>query len=223
MGSKHSSTANAIILLSGGLDSTVVLALALSQGKTCYSLSFDYNQRHFIELEAAEAIAKYYNIDHQIIKIDPKPFSQSSLVGLTAAPPKNRTLQQITEAGIPNTYVPARNSIFLSYAMAFAELFHAEEIHLGANKMDITGYPDCRPGYIDAFQGLLNVATEQALKGKPTRLIAPLIEMNKDEIFQLGLNLNAPIELTISCYQPIEKKPCLECDACVLRTHTFPR
>ena len=217
----------AIVLLSGGLDSTVVLALALAQGKTCHALSFDYGQRHLVELEAAKKITAMYQIPHKIIKIDPSAFGKSSLTARhTSDPvdlkiPENRNLKEIEEQGIPNTYVPARNTLFLAYALGQCEIEEAQEIHFGPNKMDFSGYADCRPAFLQAFQSLINFATKQSVEGSAPRLITPLIELNKAEIIRKGFALNAPLHLTISCYNPQGSEACLRCDACILREQGF--
>jgi 7-cyano-7-deazaguanine synthase len=178
----------AIILLSGGLDSTVVLAMALNEGLNCYALSFDYGQRHIVELQAAKTIALHYNVPHLIIKIDSAAFGQSSLVS-SLAMPQNQTIQEIAEQGIPNTYVPARNTLFLAYALAQAELHDAQEIHFGANQLDGANYPDCHPTYFHAFQCLIDVATKQSIEKSAPRLITPLIRWGKAKIIQQGLTL----------------------------------
>lgn len=214
----------AITLLSGGLDSTVVLALALQNKRECLALSFSYGQRHKIELEAAKKIAAYYNVKHLILQIDPLAFGQSALViNSLETPlevPKNRTLEEMKKAPTPPTYVPARNTIFLSFALAQAEMFNASEIHLGVNALDIK-YPDCSKAFINAFQQVINTATKKAIEDKPTKLIAPLLEMDKKEIIRLGISLNAPLNLTFSCYSPIDDKACRSCDACILRNSAW--
>lgn len=207
----------AIILLSGGLDSTVMLAQALQQGRECFALSFDYGQRHKIELNAAKRIAAFYHVPHRTITIDPASFDKSSLV-TSLAVPKDRTAQQISNGGIPNTYVPARNTLFLAYAVGQAEILEAGEIHVGFNAMDHNPYPDCRPEFLQAFQSVVNLATKQGVEGRAPRLMTPLIDLNKTEIFRLGMSLNAPTHLSFSCYDPtIEGTPCQRCDACILR------
>lgn len=209
----------AIVLLSGGLDSAVVLGIAKSLNRECLALSFDYGQRHKVELEAARKIASHYQIPQKLITIDPTAFGNSSLVSGKEIP-KDRTVAEIQKA-TPSTYVPARNSLFLAFAMAQAELFRAEEIYIGANALDTT-YPDCRSEFIEAFQALLNVATAQALAGKAPRLIAPLLSWNKRRIIEEGKKLNVPLELSFSCYDPIGNDlPCQRCDACLLRREGF--
>jgi len=212
----------AIILMSGGIDSTVSLALALEKGLECIALSFDYGQRHWIELTSARAICKHYNVAHQIIKIDPKAFGMSSLVEIDSPMPKDRTIEEISGEGIPNTYVPARNTLFLSFALSQAEILNADEIHFGMNAHDINAYPDCRPEYVKAFQDLVNVATKQSLEKKPPQIITPLSAMTKAEIISEGYRLNTPIELTHSCYNPTNSnQQCGVCDACILRNDGF--
>lgn len=208
----------AIVLFSGGLDSTVTLAMALNRGRDCLGLSFDYGQRHKIELDAAKVIAKHYGIQHRIIKIDPTAFGQSSLVSNMEVP-KNRTPTEIESQGIPSTYVPARNTLFLAYALGQAEILGADEIYIGCNVLDNLPYPDCRPEFIEAFQGLINVVTKN-----PPRLIAPLINWDKKKIVQEGMDLDAPLEQTFSCYDPTPKgEPCHQCDACRLRFEAFEK
>lgn len=209
---------SAVILFSGGLDSTVMLAMALEQGKKCYAISFDYGQRHRVELNAAQEIAEYYAVYHRIISIDLSHFNRTSLITQKLAVPKDRTTQQIAEGGIPSTYVPARNTLFLAYALAQAEFLGANEIYFGCNLMDCVPYPDCRPEFIRSFQSVMNCATKQSIEGNAPRLITPLITWDKHRIVREGLALNAPLHLTFSCYDPSPiGKPCLRCDACVLR------
>jgi 7-cyano-7-deazaguanine synthase len=217
----------AIILFSGGVDSTVILALALSRGLDCYTLSFDYGQKHIRELDSAAEIAAFYGVRNQVVKIDPAvfgkhAFGKSSLVESSIKAPQHRTLHEITNHAIPNTYVPARNTLFLSYALALCEIHEAQEIHYGANAVDNCGYPDCRPEYVHAFQQLCNWATKQAVEEMPPQIITPLIFMNKQEIFTLARSLQVPLELTWSCYQPTaDLKPCGACDACILRSSHY--
>ena len=212
----------AIILLSGGIDSTVMLAIARSQKKNCLALSFDYGQRHRIELESARSIASFYQTPHQILMVSQPAFKHSALTNPTAAVLKERRAEEIASAGIPNTYVSARNTLFLAYALGVAETAEADEIHFGANAMDFHPYPDCRPAFFQAFQSLINVATKQSVTGKPLQLITPLIYMDKREIIAEGLNLKAPLEKTFSCYAPLEEGiACQSCDACMLRKEAF--
>lgn len=212
----------AIILLSGGLDSTVVLAIALSKKISCHTVSFDYGQKHAIELEAAKKIAEFYGVPQTIIRIDPTVFSLSSLVS-NAAVPQNRSLSEISADRRPSTYVPARNTIFLTYALALCEVHDAQEIHYGPNRLDLNGYMDCRPDYIQSFQNLMNLATKQAVEGKPPTLVTPLVMWDKKEIIEEGMRLKAPLELSWSCYSPINARPCQVCDACILRADGFDK
>lgn len=210
----------AIVLLSGGLDSTVVLAMALARGLSCIALSFDYGQRHKVELNAAKKIARHYNVPHKIITIDPSAFGTSALIA-DDLPHQGRTIAEILAGSTPNTYVPARNTLFLSFALAQAEIQGASEIHTGPNALD-TKYPDCSPAFIQAYQNLIRVATKQAMEGNAPKLVAPLLKMNKIEIIQEGLKLKAPLEMTHSCYAPsAEGMPCSICDACILRADAF--
>jgi 7-cyano-7-deazaguanine synthase len=213
----------AIVLLSGGLDSTVILALAHEKKRDCKAISIDYGQRHNIELESAKVIAAYYGVPHHIIKLDPSIFGQSSLLSKNDGHivPKDRNANEIKQSPTPSTYVPARNTIFLSIALAQAEIFSASEIYIGPNALD-TKYPDCSPLFIESFQNVINVATKQSIENQAPRLIAPLINLNKAEIIKLGLSLKAPLESSFSCYDPTEfGKPCLRCDACRLRHEGF--
>ncbi len=207
----------AIILFSGGLDSTLLLAMAIKQGRECITLSFDYGQRHCCELKAAKEIASYYNVEHRIIKISPEAFGRSSLV-TDLMPLTNRTKEEMATNGIPNTYVPARNTLFLAYAMGQAELLNAEEIYFGCNLLDRNPYVDCRPEYLQAIQGVMNLATQQAVEGKAPTLVTPLINWDKERIAKEALAIGVPIEKTWSCYAPTDQLlPCGVCDACVLR------
>lgn len=212
----------AVILLSGGVDSAVVLALALEKGRECFALSFDYQQRHRRELRSAEQIAAYYKVSHQIIAIDPTPFSSSALVSGKAIA-KNRTVEEISSSEkIPSTYVPARNTLFMAYALGFAEVTGAQEIYIGSNALDHRPYPDCRPEYFEALQKLFQVATKQSVEGVPPVPIAPLLYLDKTQIGQEGMRLKIPLELTFSCYDPTpEGLHCTQCDACQLRPCTF--
>ena len=167
----------AIILLSGGIDSAVILATAIKEGRQCFTISFDYSQRHRLELRAAQAIARHYNVSNHLIKIDPTAFSKSSLTS-QAHVPRNRSKEEIANGGIPSTYVPGRNTLFLAYAMGQAEMMQADEIYYGPNANDYSAYPDCRGEFIHAFQQVVNVATKQAVEGKAPKLIAPLLNLD---------------------------------------------
>lgn len=208
----------AVVLLSGGLDSAVVLAKAVAEGYSCLALSFDYGQRHKVELEAAKNIATHYGVEHHIYKLPSEAFSMpgASLVS-TDTVQKNRSLHEMQSGKIPSTYVPARNTLFIAYAIASAEIFEADEIHLGPNKLDQKPYPDCRPEFIDAFQKVALYATKRAVSGHPPILKTPLMEMDKRQIVALGKELNVPLEMTFSCYDPQAGLPCEQCDACLLR------
>jgi len=211
----------AIILFSGGVDSTVVLALALAQQRDCLTISFDYGQKHRIELSHAEAIAEHFHVPNRCIKIDPSVFGKSSLTSSMKVP-KDRSLEDIGDQSIPSTYVPARNTLFLSFALGICETHGAHEIHFGPNLMDQASYPDCRPAYLNAFQNLIDLGTKQAVESTPPQLITPLVKLVKAEIISLGLALKAPLELTFSCYSPLtDNKPCKRCDACTIRAQGF--
>lgn len=207
----------AIILLSGGLDSAVVLALALEKGRECLAISFDYGQRHRIELEYAKKLAQHYGIPHHVIHMGKNCFANSSLVSKETVP-KNRSMEAIKNGDTPNTYVPARNTLFLALATAQAEIFNAQEIYAGPNLLDRKPYPDCRPEFYQAFQSVINLASKQAVEGNPPHLLTPLIDWNKKEIVEQGTRLKVPFHLTFSCYDPTpDSEPCLQCDACLLR------
>jgi 7-cyano-7-deazaguanine synthase len=211
----------AIILLSGGIDSAVILATALKNGRQCFTISFDYSQRHRLELRAAQSIARHYNVPYNLIKIDPTAFSKSSLTTQNSVP-KNRTTQEIATGSIPSTYVPGRNTLFLAYAMGQAESADADEIYYGPNANDYAAYPDCRPEFVQAFQSVLNVATKQASEGRPPKLIAPLINLTKKDIVKMGQELKVPMELTLTCYDPTSLgHHCGLCDSCVIRRSAF--
>ena len=210
-----------VLLLSGGLDSTTTLAFAKSKGYEVYALSFSYGQRHDIETELAKNIAKQASVkEHKIANIDLKLFGGSALTDDNIDVPKER---DTNEEEIPVTYVPARNTIFLSYALAYAETIGAFDIFIGANIVDYSGYPDCRPEYIKAFENMANLATAAAVNGESKYNIqAPLIELSKAEIIKLGLELGVDYSITLSCYDPDENgKPCGKCDSCQLRNAGF--
>lgn len=207
-----------IILLSGGLDSAVLLALAKHKGRDCIALSFDYGQRHRLELRAAKNIAKFYGASHRIIKIDYQSFGNSSLVSGIPVP-KNSDLNA---QEIPSTYVPARNTLFIAFTLAQAELQGAEEIYFGANKDDHIAYPDCRPEYFAAYQTLINVATKQSVETKPPELVTPLLDKTKAEIVAFGNELKVPYHLTLSCYDPTPLgEHCGSCLSCEIRKKAF--
>lgn len=207
----------AIVLLSGGLDSITVLALAKQQGYQCYALSFDYGQRHNAELIAADRIARDYQVAaHKIIKLDLGTIGGSALTDSHIAVPD--TLQP----GIPVTYVPARNTIFLSFALGWAEVLQLSDIFIGVNAVDYSGYPDCRPEFINAFQQLANLATKAGVEGERFTIHTPLIALSKAEIIKQGYQLGVDYQRTVSCYSADEQgRACQVCDACRLRKMGF--
>ncbi len=208
---------NAVVLLSGGLDSATVLAMARQQGFSCYTLSVDYGQRHHAELAAAARVAAALGAhEHRIINIDLTAFGGSALTDSNIAVPEQLS------SGIPLTYVPARNTIMLSLALAWAEVLQAQDIYFGVNAVDYSGYPDCRPEYVTAFEHMANLATRAAVEGKPLTLHAPLLHMSKAEIIQQGRKLGVDYSLTVSCYQADEQgQACGVCDSCRLRRAGF--
>lgn len=207
----------AVVLLSGGLDSVTALAIAKSHGYECYAISFRYGQRHTAELNAAQGIAQSMQAEkHHIFDLDLSLFDSSSLT--------NHDLNIPTEItqGIPNTYVPARNTIFLSIAIGWAEVLHAQAVYLGVNAVDYSGYPDCRPEFIEAFQNVCNLATKSAVEGEPIKICTPLIKLSKAEIIQQGVKLGVDYSQTISCYQASnDGRACGQCDSCRLRAQGF--
>lgn len=213
---------NAVVLLSGGLDSATVLALASRDRYDIFALSFSYGQRHDIEIARAQSLAKNYSVKrHVIANIDLRTFGGSALTGDVPVPKGRDLLEASSE--IPVTYVPARNTIFLSYALAFAEVTDALDIFIGVNALDYSGYPDCRPEFIAAFERLANLATRAGVEGaEPIRIRAPLQHMTKKEIVMLGTGLGIDYSLTSSCYDPgVNGKACGSCDACTLRLRGF--
>jgi 7-cyano-7-deazaguanine synthase len=212
---------HAIVLLSGGLDSATTLAIARSQDYETYALSFDYGQRHKRELEAAKKIAKSLGAKtHLVIKIDSQIFGGSALTDDVDVP-KSRSDKEIG-SGIPVTYVPARNTIFLAHALAWAETIGAGHIFIGANAIDYSGYPDCRPEFIILFETLANVATKAGIEGARLQIHAPLIKMSKADIIRKAVELNVDLSLTHSCYDPLpDGRACGECDSCSLRQKGF--
>ena len=212
----------ALVLTSGGLDSTTVLAMTRDQGYQRYSLSFDYGQRHRFELQAAQRVAEAMGVTrHLVTRVDLKPIGGSALTAAITVP-KARSQAQMT-ADIPVTYVPARNTIFLSYALAWAEVLGAWDLFIGVNAVDYSGYPDCRPEYIQAFETLANLATRAAVEGKGRfRIHTPLIDLTKAQIIQVGLALGVDYAMTHSCYDPsADGLACGSCDACLLRRNGF--
>jgi 7-cyano-7-deazaguanine synthase len=216
---------SAVVLLSGGLDSATTAAVARSQGFDLHALSFAYGQRHAIELSAATEVAQHLGItSHRVMEIDLRAFGGSALTDDTIAVPRaaDQHANEAEMAGIPLTYVPARNTIFLSFALAWAEVLGAFDVFIGVNAVDYSGYPDCRPEYLDAFEVMAALATKAGVEGRPTRISAPLIAMSKAEIIRTGLGLGVDYSLTISCYDPDPGgAACGECDACTLRAKGF--
>jgi 7-cyano-7-deazaguanine synthase len=210
----------AVVLLSGGLDSATTLAMARSQGFDCYCLSLDYGQRHRSELQAAMRVANALGASAQrTIKLDLTQFGGSALTDANIDVP---SALSTAEAGIPITYVPARNTIMLSLALAWAEVLDSRDIFIGANAVDYSGYPDCRPEYIAAFQNMANLATKAAIEGNPTTIHAPLIHLSKAEIIRQGIALGVDYALTVSCYQAdAQGHACGYCDSCRLRKAGF--
>ena len=210
----------AVVLLSGGLDSATTLAIAISQGFQCTALSFDYGQRHVREMQAAEAIAKFYNIQRHVTqKIDLRAFGGSALTADIAVPKDRGETRnsKLETRNIPITYVPARNTIFLSFAVGLAEVTGAADIFLGVNAVDYSGYPDCRPAFVEAFERVANLGTRAAC----FKIHAPLMQMSKAEIIRTGTQLGVPYELTHSCYDPSGDKCCGHCDSCLIRLAGF--
>ncbi len=207
----------AVVLVSGGLDSSTVLALALQQGYRCYTLSFDYGQRHRSELEAAKRVSELMKVEeHKIVRLDLGTIGGSALTDTTIDVPEQET------AGIPVTYVPARNTVFLSIALGWAEVLEADTIFLGVNAVDYSGYPDCRPEYISSFEIMANLATRAGVEGNKLSIQAPLIDMTKGEIVSAGASLGVDYSHTVSCYQAsIEGLACGKCDSCRLRIEGF--
>ncbi|MFN5351757.1 MAG: 7-cyano-7-deazaguanine synthase QueC [Alphaproteobacteria bacterium] len=207
-----------LILFSGGLDSTTLLAHCLNENYEVFLLTFDYGQKHKLEVERAVNIALYYNIkNHKIITLDFSSIKGSALTSEILVP-KNR---DTSASGIPITYVPARNTIFLSYALAFAEVNNIHSIYIGVNAVDYSGYPDCRLEYVKSFEKMANLATKTGVEGKKIKILAPLINLSKIEIIKLGIELGVDYSKTLSCYDPINGKECGSCDSCQIRQGAF--
>ena len=224
----------AVVLLSGGLDSTTTLAIAGAEGREIFALSFDYGQRHKTELESARRVAEKFNVKkHLVVKFNLRDIGGSALTSDMEVPKgrtQNSELRTRTTAEIPVTYVPARNTIFLSFALAWAETLEADEIFIGANAVDYSGYPDCRPEFIKAFEDMANLATKVSVEGKVKfKIQAPLIKLTKAGIIKKGTELGVDYSLTWSCYDPVTEqnkafgqyKPCMQCDSCRIRAKGF--
>ncbi len=212
----------AVVLLSGGIDSYTVAVIAKSKGFDVHALSVFYHQRHEIEIQSAKKIVESINIeDHTVIKMDfLRTIGESSLTDSIPIP-ENRSKDNMSH-GIPSTYVPARNTIFLSYALAWAEVLSAKDIFIGVNAVDYSGYPDCRPEYIDAFEKMANLATKAGVEGAKLTIHAPLINMKKSEIIQRGIGLGCDYSLSLSCYKPYsDGRSCGKCDSCLIRKSGF--
>jgi len=206
----------AVVLLSGGMDSATCLAIARAAGHDCYGLSFDYGQRHGAELDAARAIAVFQGAQHRVLRMDLGELGGSALTDASISVPTALT------DDIPVTYVPARNTVFLSFALGWAEVLDADAIYVGVNAVDYSGYPDCRPEYIAAFQSMANLALKRTVEGRPIRIETPLIDLTKGEIITKGMSLGVDFAATVSCYQADEDgRACGECDACRLRKRGF--
>lgn len=207
----------AVCLVSGGLDSATVLAIAVNEGFDVHALSVDYGQRHRIELEAAARVALALGaVEHKVVRVDLRALGGSALTDDAIEVPESPS------EGIPVTYVPARNSVFLALALGWAEVLGAQELFLGVNAIDYSGYPDCRPAFIEAFEALARVATKAGVEGKRFRINAPLIELTKADIIRLGIELGVDYSLTVSCYQPDDHgRACGRCDSCRIRREGF--
>ncbi len=209
---------SAVVLLSGGLDSTTALAVARSQGFVCHALTVRYGQLHHVELEAARQAAAAWGAEHRIVEVDLSPLAASALTRKDVPVPKDRSLAEIGAPGdVPSTYVPARNTVLLSLALAWAESLGARDLFVGVNVLDASGYPDCRPAFIQAFEALAQVATRSG----GFKVHAPLIELTKAEIIKLGTRLGVDYARTHSCYDPVDDLACGRCDACQLRRKGF--
>ena len=210
----------AVVLLSGGLDSSTALAMTLKEGRDVHTLTIDYGQRHAKELEAARKVAKHFRASsHKVLTIDLREVGGSALTDAKVEVPQQRTLEEIS-GGIPVTYVPARNTIFLGLALGYAESMGADEIVVGANAVDYSGYPDCRPEFYRAFQEVARLGTKRGVEGRPIRVMTPLISMSKADIVRKGEELGVPWKLTWSCYLGGERA-CGACDSCQLRLKGF--
>jgi 7-cyano-7-deazaguanine synthase len=209
----------AVVLLSGGLDSSVALGIALDEGYTVHALTLDYGQRHDRELDAARAMAEHYGIDHRVVRVDLGSFGGSALTDTAEPLPSGTPIDEIGDR-IPVSYVPARNTVFLSMAMAWAEALDADAVFIGANAVDYSGYPDCRPEFIDAMREVARLGTRRGVEGDPITIEAPILGDTKSSIVRRGLDLGVPFGLTWSCYQG-RHRACGRCDSCQLRLQGF--
>ena len=211
----------AVVLLSGGLDSSTCLAVARAEGLEVHALSVDYGLRHKGELARARRVARALGAkDHRVVRVDLSTFGGSALTDRAIAVPKGRAPARMTR-DIPVTYVPARNTVLLALALAHAETIEAEQVFVGVNALDYSGYPDCRPEFLRAFEKLARVATKAGVSGRPLRIRAPLLRLTKAGIVRLGTRLGVPFGITLSCYDPVRGRACGRCDACVLRRKGF--
>jgi len=210
-----------IVLLSGGIDSATCCAYAAKNGFDIYAMSFSYGQRHSVELDSARRVAAYFKVkEHRIVEIDLRAFGGSSLTSATVDVPKERDLHNANT--IPNTYVPARNTIFLSFALGWAEIIGCNDLYIGVNAVDYSGYPDCRPEFIDAFQTMANLATKSGVEGKRLKIHTPLQMLSKADIIREGVSMNVDYSITHSCYDPSQDgRACGRCDSCVIRRKGF--
>jgi 7-cyano-7-deazaguanine synthase len=212
----------AVVLLSGGIDSTVTLAYACSLGRECLALSFDYGQRHRVELNSAQAIAAHYNVEWKLMILPPLGAPSCTLLSTSAAVPMDRSDAAVKSEGVPSTYVPARNTLFLAYALGQAEIHNADEIYFGANADDSASYPDCQPAFLNAFQQVAYLGTQHGVVNSRPQLCTPLLKLNKNTIVAWAYELKVPLELTFSCYAPQKDGlACLRCDACLLRSRAL--
>jgi 7-cyano-7-deazaguanine synthase len=218
---KPSPKRRAVVLLSGGLDSSTCLAQAVADGFEVHALSVDYGQRHKGELRAARTVARAMGAaGHRVVKVDLSAFGGSALTDAAIAVPKGRSAKAMGR-DIPVTYVPARNTVLLALALAHAETLGAGDIYVGVNALDYSGYPDCRPAFLRAFERLARVATKAGVEGRPLRIRAPLLRLTKAGIVRLGTRLGVPYRLTLTCYDPVRGRACGACDACQLRRKGF--
>ncbi|HEX8909857.1 MAG TPA: 7-cyano-7-deazaguanine synthase QueC [Anaeromyxobacteraceae bacterium] len=219
MAKRKRTAPRAVVLLSGGLDSSTCLAVARRDGFEAHALSVNYGQRHRTELDRARRVARALGAaDHRVVRVDLSAFGGSALTDAGLAVPKGRSPRR---AGIPVTYVPARNTVLLALALAHAETLGASDIYVGVNAIDYSGYPDCRPAFIHAFERLARVATRAGVEGRPLHVRAPLLRLTKAGIVRLGTELGVPYRLTLSCYDPVRGRACGRCDACQLRRRGF--